>query len=189
MKMGGNGFEVECLGRGKAGGLREAARKAGIPQSTARDVLKKLRGNEQTRSLSPKRERKQGDAMSMTHTITVSPHIRPDGSKHPNAFDARLDGSDALLCTSETPLFDACRVLLKTGAAQPDDVIVMRHAGAQHDALRAKVGVAAGLTISDKPSGRRIHLEKYRGGQVPEPPGIEQTPSLAPSTLPVQENA
>lgn len=52
----------------------------------------------------------------MTNLILVeTPHVRPDGTKHPNAFDARLDGSDAVLCVSETPLFDSARVLLKTG--------------------------------------------------------------------------
>ena len=40
------------------------------------------------------------------HLIVVTPHIRPDGTKHPNAFDARFAVSDVLLCTSETPFLD-----------------------------------------------------------------------------------
>ena len=77
------------------------------------------------------------------HVITVSPHIRSDGTKHPNAFEARLAG--ALLCVSETPLLDAARALLARGIAAPEDTIVMRHVGSHVDALRARVGVAAGL--------------------------------------------
>ena len=47
---------------------------------------------------------------AITHAIAVSPHIRPDGTRHSNAFEARLGG--ALLCVSETPLLDAARALL-----------------------------------------------------------------------------
>ena len=113
------------------------------------------------------------------HVITVSPHIRPDGTKHPNAFDARLAGSDAVVCVSETPLFTSARVLLARGMAQPDDTIIMRHAGSEYDALRAKVGVAAELTIAETGSGpRRIKYRPYSGPSVAL--RIEQTPSLAP---------
>ena len=71
--------------------------------------------------------------------------MRSDGTKHPNAFEARL--ADAVLCISEQPLLDAARALLARGIAQPDDTVVMRHAGSHVDALRARVGVAAGLAI------------------------------------------
>ena len=86
-----------------------------------------------------------------THVIAVSPHVGADGTKHPNAFEARLAGE--VLCVSETPLLDAARALLARGIARPDDTIVMRHAGSHVDALRARVGVAAGLAIEDRPSG------------------------------------
>lgn len=114
-------------------------------------------------------------------TIIVSPHIRPDGTKHPNAFDARLDGE--LICTSETPLFSACRVLLKAGKAQPDDRIVMRHAGSDHDALRARVGTAAGLTIEETGFGPKRRKYKPRPA-LEVAPCIEQTPSLVPEPPP-----
>ena len=61
------------------------------------------------------------------HVVEVTPHIRPDGRKHPNAFDAYL--GDRLVCTSETPLFSSARILLEDKTAHPDDTIVMRHRG------------------------------------------------------------
>lgn len=114
--------------------------------------------------------------------IIVSPHIRPDGVKHPSAFDANFNGK--LICTSETPLLDSARELLKRGLAHPEDWIVMRHVGSDHDALRAKVGMAAKLMKAER-SADRLRLEK-----APDFlriwPRIEQTPALvpeAPSTL------
>ena len=94
-----------------------------------------------------------------THVIAVSPHVGADGTRYPNAFEARLAG--AVLCISETPLLDGARALLARGIAQPDDTIVMRHAGSDVDALRARVGVAADLAISDPAGGRRIALRRW----------------------------
>ena len=54
-------------------------------------------------------------------------------------------------------------MLLAQGSAQPEDTIVMRHAGSDVDALRARVGTAAGLAIEDRPSGDPgLRLGKYR---------------------------
>ena len=53
--------------------------------------------------------------------ITVSPHVRPDGREHPNAFDAYL--GERLVVTSETPLFSSARILLEDRTAHPDDVL------------------------------------------------------------------
>jgi hypothetical protein len=115
------------------------------------------------------------------HTIIVAPHIRPDGTRHPNAFDARLDGE--LVCTSETPFFDGARILLKTGKASPDDVLVMRHTGSDHDALRARVGYAAGLTIEETGFGPK--RRKYKPRPTLEgPPRIEGTSPLVPEPPP-----
>ena len=65
--------------------------------------------------------------------------------EHSRKFDARLSDSDEVLCVSETPMFDAARVLLRTNRAHSSDLLVMRHAGSPHDALRATVGAAAEL--------------------------------------------
>jgi len=124
----------------------------------------------------------------MIRTIIVSPHIRRDGTKHPNAFDARLAGSDAVLCVSETLLFSAARVLLKTGKANADDVLAMRHAGSAHDALRARVGVAAGLVIEETRCGPRRRKFKVPRSMALPPP-IEQTPPLVPEAPPTASDA
>ena len=71
--------------------------------------------------------------------IIVTPHLRPDGRKHPNAFDARLAGSDAVLCVSETPLLDSARVLLKAGKGQPG-----RYAGDVACRVQALLGAGQG---------------------------------------------
>lgn len=87
-------------------------------------------------------------------TLIVSPH-----EGHPNAFDARL-ATGELVCISETPLLDGARALLKNGWAQFDDVLVMRHRGFGHAALKATVAVAARLR-SDEPKGHgRLRLRK-----------------------------
>ena len=96
----------------------------------------------------------------MVTVLIVSPHIRPDGAKHPNAFEVRLAGGDAVLCVSETPLFDAARVLLKTGKANADDVLAMRHVGSEHDALRGKADQLAVLVIGE--TGHRPRRRQYR---------------------------
>ena len=58
----------------------------------------------------------------------------------------------------------------------------MRHAGSHVDALRARVGVAAGLAIEDRPSGAPgLRLGKYRQ-RVTGPPSIARTPSRLPTT-------
>ena len=93
------------------------------------------------------------------HVIVVSPHMRADGTRHPNAFEARLAGE--LLCVSETPLLDGARALLARGIAHPNDTIAIRHGGSHVDALRARVGTAAGLAISDPAGGRRITLRRW----------------------------
>ena len=114
-----------------------------------------------------------------THIIAVSPHMRADGAKHPNKFEARL--ADAVLCISEQPLLDAARALLARGIAHRDDTIVMRHAGSDVDALRARVGGAAGLAIEDRPSGAPgLRLGKYRQ-RVTGPRSIARTPSRLPT--------
>lgn len=96
------------------------------------------------------------------HVIIVSP-------SRPGTFEARLEGSETVLCVSSTPLFAAARALLANGAAEPKDVLVMRHAfsWSKGDALRARVGVAAGLSVRE--TGSRPRLGRWepfisRGG-------------------------
>lgn len=86
------------------------------------------------------------------HRLTVISAAHPDHRPHPNAFTATLNGM--WLCTSETPLLDAARELLKR------DVLIMRHVGADHDALRARVGTAAKLVRCEPKGSGRLRLQK-----------------------------
>jgi hypothetical protein len=80
-------------------------------------------------------------------------------------FDAMTD--DRLLVHHTVqPLLDGCRVLLAEGCDSRAR-IVMRHQGSATDALRARVGVAAGLSVSDPegaqsvPGFRRFEARDY----------------------------
>ena len=115
--------------------------------------------------------------------IEVSPHVRRDGTKHPNAFDVRLADQCEVICTSDTPFFHAGRVLLEREFAQPDDVLVMSRAGSSAFVLRGRIGSAAGLTIEETgfgPKRRRYKPQRSREGS----PRIEQTPPTVPKPLP-----
>jgi hypothetical protein len=59
---------------------------------------------------------------------------------------------DILLATSRTPFFDSARRLVELGA-DPGDLLTMRHRGSDTPSLRARVGVAAKLTVNDSPWG------------------------------------
>jgi hypothetical protein len=90
--------------------------------------------------------------------LIVSPSLDKDGrqdySTRGQLFDARVDGR-LIVKRSTTPFCDACRVLLAEGIA-PGTPIVMRHGYDGCDALKATVGVAAKLTVSDDRLGKPI---------------------------------
>jgi hypothetical protein len=89
-------------------------------------------------------------------------------------FAARLDGR--LLATSRTPFCDAARALIAEGA-DPSTILIMRHAGSEIDALRARLSVAARLTVEERPSGGPPRFARYR----PQDPatGSPRTPRTA----------
>jgi hypothetical protein len=66
-------------------------------------------------------------------------------------FRARL-GDRIIVESSRQPFFDAARALITEGC-DPAVMLIMRHAGAATDALIAKVGVAARLTIREDRGG------------------------------------
>jgi hypothetical protein len=68
-------------------------------------------------------------------------------------FAARLDVR-LLVKSSRTPFLDAARALIALGF-HPDSTLVMRHTGSEVDALRARLGTAAGLTVEDCPGGSK----------------------------------
>jgi hypothetical protein len=64
----------------------------------------------------------------------------------PGRHEARL--GQVLLCKSAQPLLDGARALLAMGC-DPSAALVMRREGSDLDALRTRVGVAAGLTVDE----------------------------------------
>jgi hypothetical protein len=75
-----------------------------------------------------------------TILITVIPL---DRGRHCGNVDAW-----PLVAGTRIPLLDAARKLIRLGT-DPDALIVMRHAGEDRIALRARLGTEAGLTIDD----------------------------------------
>jgi hypothetical protein len=84
-------------------------------------------------------------------TITVSP---AGYNNRGQVFAAAVDGR-TIVSRSATPPLDAARVLLSEDV-DPTTRLVMRHAGADHDALRSTVGFAAKLTVKDASHGPSI---------------------------------
>ena len=98
-------------------------------------------------------------------TIEIAPlPPAPYPKKWAGLFDARLGGR--LLCTSRQPFLAAARVLVSEGH-DPDTVLVMRHAGSQVDALKAKLGAAAKLTIKEDGPRFERWTPNPMGGAVP----------------------
>jgi hypothetical protein len=95
--------------------------------------------------------------------LTISPSLNMDGrnaySTRGQLFDGEVDGRP-IVRRSTTPFCDAARALLADDV-DPATVLVMRHAGSDHDALRSTVGTAAGLTVKDRGDGRP-RLAKWR---------------------------
>ena len=83
--------------------------------------------------------------------IVVSPSIDAEGqqaySGRGQLFDGRVD-SRIIVKRSSTPFCDGARVLLAE-ACDPAARLVMRNDGSTVDALIAKVGVAAKLTVEE----------------------------------------
>jgi hypothetical protein len=74
-------------------------------------------------------------------------------------FTARL-GDRVILKSSRQPLLDAARILAE-GVA-PSTRIAMRHAGANHVALRSTVGTAARLTVAERNKGNGPVFEPWK---------------------------
>jgi hypothetical protein len=69
--------------------------------------------------------------------------ISPTGA--PDHYDAFVDG-ELVVNSTRQPFVDAARALLERGAAS-NSWLILRHADSDIDSLRAKVGVAAKLTV------------------------------------------
>jgi hypothetical protein len=91
--------------------------------------------------------------------------IAPAGGKYPADVFTAFQG-DIELATSTTPFFDSARRLLELGH-DPREVLVMRHRGSATVCLRARIGVAARLTVFDRKSGPQIERwQKWTGAWI-----------------------
>jgi hypothetical protein len=101
--------------------------------------------------------------MSKLLTLVVTPYPSSAGK-----FKARLEGQKQILRASKQPFLDGARALLEQGY-DPDNILVMRHAGSDLDSLRGKLGVAATLTVdeSNTPRFRKWKTYSSREGRSP----------------------
>jgi hypothetical protein len=79
--------------------------------------------------------------------IVVQPRVRQNAGRHPYDFDCRLE-EGPLLCTSRQPFLQAARVLIALGH-DPVTTLVMRHNDSKVESLRARLGVAASLSVDE----------------------------------------
>jgi hypothetical protein len=90
-------------------------------------------------------------------------------SNAPGHFEAVVNG-ELLVRSSTVPFCDAARVLLDRGV-DSNSWLILRHAGSDIDSLRAKVGVAAKLTVAegarDAPRFRHWKPRHFREGSPP----------------------
>jgi hypothetical protein len=92
-----------------------------------------------------RRNRPEQQWSNQVRLVTVSPNGAPDH------YDAFVNGK-LVVSSSRQPFLDAARALLERGA-DSNSWLILRHAASDTDWLRAKVGVAAKLTVRDRPDG------------------------------------
>lgn len=73
-------------------------------------------------------------------------------------FACSLDGED--IGTTDTPLYDAARVLMDRGH-DPNAIVATRHAGSATIAMFGRIGRLSGLTVSEPASGG-IRVVRHR---------------------------
>ena len=87
--------------------------------------------------------------------LIVKPEQRdPNKPSRSYRYDARLEGEDRVLATHIAPFCAAARVLIGEGH-DPNVLLTMRHEGSETESVRAKLGIAAGLTVRDS-EGRSL---------------------------------
>ena len=120
------------------------------------------------------------------HQLMVLPcqPLRPDDHQWPGRFDA-LYGDRLLVERTRTPFCDGARALLAQGLADSGDRLVMRYAGSESDALSAKVGTAAKLTVDENGPRFKRHDPTWADRFTLREPQGANPAAVAP---PVREN-
>jgi hypothetical protein len=102
-------------------------------------------------------------------------------------FAASLEGTQTVLCKSRTPLLEAARVLIAAGY-HPRIRLKMRHCGAEHFALEAKLGDAAGLVVEESAHGPKFRCWRKVGANAaerPAKPDLDSATKEAPLQAPI----
>jgi hypothetical protein len=124
-----------------------------------------------------------------TVVIVVSPATNADGqraySKRGQPFNASNYGR-IIVTAIPTPFLDAARVLAAKGV-DPAAIIVMRHQGANYDALRSTVGAAAKLRVNDTETGRP-RFSRFVPWNAGAPAG-QGAPHIAPNEVEATKGA
>jgi hypothetical protein len=98
-----------------------------------------------------------------TFTIIAAPAFDRDGKRLHGKFDARL-GDRMLVHATRQPFLDGCRALLDELGADPDATVELNHASWDTVSLRAKIGVAAKLTVAERAHGNAPRFERWTPG-------------------------
>jgi hypothetical protein len=112
--------------------------------------------------------------------VTVSPNGAPDH------YDAFVNGK-LVVSSSRQPFLDAARALLERGA-DSNSWLILRHADSDTDSLRAKVGVAAQLTVRDRVDGVPT-FRRLKPCQDSEPASPMRSPKVAARAVPAATRA
>src|SRR5262249_34683121 len=92
----------------------------------------------------------------LTSTLVVIVNPAPSGR---GRYQARLEDDDHVLCVSNTPYFDAARILLTKGY-DPKTTLILRHAGSETEGLECPLATAADLTVEETKYGPKLRRWK-----------------------------
>jgi hypothetical protein len=110
--------------------------------------------------------------------ITAVPALDRDGNRIVAHFDALLDGR-VLVAAIRQPFLDVARALIEEGHDPDRIAVVVRAANPGRICIRARIGVAAGLTVKEPDRGC-IHLAPWKAfSPSPVEPPIEFKPDPA----------
>jgi hypothetical protein len=109
-----------------------------------------------------------------TVDIVVSPPIRQNAGLHPYDFDCWLEDGQ-LLCTSRQPFLQATRVLIALGH-DPATTLAMRHNDSKVESLRARLGVAASLSVDEHNGTRFVSWKPFPAEKQVQLPETKENP-------------
>jgi hypothetical protein len=84
--------------------------------------------------------------------------VRPNRESRNGRYIATVDGVE--LANSVTPFFAAARVVIAQGR-DPSEIAVMKHEGSETVCLRARLGVAANLTVAEPADGHMPTFQSW----------------------------